>query len=292
MVETAGQGRAPRAPIGQCEALIFFTGAGTLSLEVLASRVMTPYFGVSLYIWAAILSITLAFLAAGYYLGGRLSRRYEGADLMALFLTAPAASALSIALASALYPVLFPMISAVDLVFGSFVAGFVLLALPLTALSAMNPMLIALGRDRRARGDGGAGRVFFISTIGSVAGVLATAFLFIPNLSNYRAMLCLGLALCAAALLLSIGPAAPSRAGRRRIFGLCIVAAALCGGLLVGQQRYLTALAGYYTPDELAEVQKKREEARRKKAEAAAAKKKAAAAKKAAEEKTGDKPRE
>ncbi len=191
--------------------MIFFTGAVTLSLEVLASRVMTPYFGVSLYIWAAILSITLAFLAAGYYLGGRLSQRYEGAGLMALFLAAPAGSALSIALASALYPVLFPMISAVDLVFGSFVAGFVLLALPLTALSAMNPMLIALGRDRRARGDGGAGRVFFISTIGSVAGVLLTAFLFIPNVSNYRAMLWLGLALCAAAALLSIGPAAPSR---------------------------------------------------------------------------------
>ena len=37
------------------ESLIFMTGAVTLSLEVLASRIMTPYFGVSLYIWAGIL---------------------------------------------------------------------------------------------------------------------------------------------------------------------------------------------------------------------------------------------
>ena len=43
------------------EALIFTTGAVTLSLELLASRIMTPYFGVSLYIWSGILSITLTF---------------------------------------------------------------------------------------------------------------------------------------------------------------------------------------------------------------------------------------
>ena len=47
------------------EALIFATGAVILSLEVLASRIMTPYFGVSLYIWSGILSITLTFLAIG-----------------------------------------------------------------------------------------------------------------------------------------------------------------------------------------------------------------------------------
>ncbi len=170
--------------MGRYEALIFATGAATLSLEVLASRIMTPYFGVSLYIWAGILSITLTFLAVGYYLGGRISQRFEGKDLEALFLAAPAVSALSIALASALYPILFPLLSNVDLILGSFTGGFILLAFPLMALSAMNPMLIALQRHARARGDGGAGRVFFISTVGSVAGVLLTAFVFIPNVTN------------------------------------------------------------------------------------------------------------
>ncbi len=37
------------------EILIFVTGAITLALEVLASRIMTPYFGVSPYIWSGIL---------------------------------------------------------------------------------------------------------------------------------------------------------------------------------------------------------------------------------------------
>jgi len=60
---------APPPRLKQYEALIFITGAVALSLEVLASRIMTPYFGVSLYIWAGILSITLIFLALGYQLG-------------------------------------------------------------------------------------------------------------------------------------------------------------------------------------------------------------------------------
>lgn len=79
------------------EALIFATGAVILSLEVLASRIMTPYFGVSLYIWSGILSITLTFLAIGYHYGGRLSRRLDSQGLELRFLAAPIVSAGSIA---------------------------------------------------------------------------------------------------------------------------------------------------------------------------------------------------
>jgi len=48
-------------------AIIFITGGAILALELLASRIMTPYFGVSLYIWTGILSITLVSLALGYW---------------------------------------------------------------------------------------------------------------------------------------------------------------------------------------------------------------------------------
>src|SRR5688572_22171494 len=54
--------------------IIFLTGAAILALELLASRIMTPYFGVSLYIWTGILSITLISLALGYWAGGKLAR--------------------------------------------------------------------------------------------------------------------------------------------------------------------------------------------------------------------------
>ena len=51
--------------------LLFLSGAAVLALELLASRIMTPYFGVSLYIWTGILSITLVALALVDRAGGR-----------------------------------------------------------------------------------------------------------------------------------------------------------------------------------------------------------------------------
>ena len=153
--------------------LIFLTGAVVLALEVLASRIMTPYFGVSLYIWAGILSTTLTFLAAGYYLGSRLSAGKDHKENVQTFFLLPIISAASLAISAALYPFLFPFLGQANLVLGSFVASAVLLALPLVCLSAMNPVLISL-RIKMIRvgvGDGGAGQVFFVSTVGSVFGV-------------------------------------------------------------------------------------------------------------------------
>ena len=128
------------------ELLIFITGAVTLSLEVLTSRVMTPYFGVSLYIWTGILSITLSFLAVGYGLGGRLSATRTRDRLERDYLIAPLLSAAAIVAAVLVYPVLFPLLSNINLILGSFIGATLLLAMPLITLSAMNPLLIGLQR--------------------------------------------------------------------------------------------------------------------------------------------------
>ena len=175
--------------------LIFITGCSVLALEILASRVETPYFGVSLYIWSAILATTLLFLAAGYYAGGVISTRLQHAPLEVLFLSAPLLASLSIFFACLVYPLLFPVLGRINLLLGSFVGAILLLGIPLICLSAMNPILIALSRRPDQPGDAGAGRVFFISTTGSVLGVFITAFFLIPNTSNYNALLSVSLLL-------------------------------------------------------------------------------------------------
>jgi hypothetical protein len=140
------------------QALIFATGAATLALEVLASRIMTPYFGVSFYIWAGILSITLTFLAVGYSFGGWLTRRLDRSGTEFVFLAAPPLSALSIVAACLLFPPAFPALAQLSLIGGSFAGGILLLALPLVVLSATNPLLVALMREVVDGGDGGAAR--------------------------------------------------------------------------------------------------------------------------------------
>ena len=221
-------------------AIIFISGGAVLALELLASRIMTPYFGVSLYIWTGILSITLVALALGYRLGGALTRgrgnTTVGATRLAqLYMAFPAVAAFAIVLACLVYPHLFPILARYDLVLGSFAACLVLLFIPLVAASAMNPLLVALllARGGGTIGDAGAGGVFFVSTIGSVAGVFVTAFALIPMLSNFSAALSIALILALVSLAAAARPPAPLLA--RGKLGLAAGCATLMAGLLLWQ---------------------------------------------------------
>src|SRR4051794_7934682 len=133
-------------------AIIFISGAAILALELLASRIMTPYFGVSLYIWTGILAITLIALALGYWLGGRLAKQHgrarDNARLLQLYALMPAIAAIALVLACFVYPQLFAQLATLNLVAGAFAACVVLLFVPLVAASAMNPLLVAMFLNR------------------------------------------------------------------------------------------------------------------------------------------------
>jgi spermidine synthase len=217
--------------------LIFISGSAILALELLASRIMTPYFGVSLYIWTGILSITLVSLALGYWWGGRLA---GGAETPAvrrlglLFAIMPALAGIAIIAACAIYPFAFHPLARWSLVGGAFAACMILLFLPLVATSAMNPLLVALLLRQQAgrKGDAGAGLVFFISTLGSVAGVIITAFGLIPYISNYTATLMVALLL--GALSLAAAASKLAMAGRGTVTACGI--AAIAGAALLAWQ--------------------------------------------------------
>ena len=228
------------------QAIIFTTGGAILALELLASRIMTPYFGVSLYIWSGILSITLVSLALGYWWGGRLAAGHRGNALTAeklayLFALMPAAAAIAIVVACLAYPYLFYQLARLDLVAGAFIACVALLFVPLFATSAMNPLLVALLLRRSAAkgapADAGAGGVFFVSTIGSVAGVIVTAFGLIPYLSNFVSTLLVAVVL--AALPLAMIYRSPVKIAERKTLATTTAIALVASlGLLAGADFY------------------------------------------------------
>lgn len=184
---------------------LFLTGGITLGLEVIASRIMTPYFGVSLYIWSAILSATLLALAFGYHLGGRMASAIPTERQKSLFVFLPAFSAFFLACMRLIYPTLFYRLASFDLVSGSFMAAIIFLGVPLIMLSALNPLLVSLLKEgKESEGDAGSGDVFCLSTVGSVAGVLGTTFLLIPYFTNSSALLWTLVLLSGASVLLAL----------------------------------------------------------------------------------------
>ena len=170
--------------------IIFFTGAVVLSLELLASRILTPFFGVSLYIWTSILSVTLIFLAIGYQFGGWITSKIDSKYYEELFIFIPFVSSIFILISTITYPVLLPKLIGLDLLVGSFIGSFVLLSIPLVLMSALNPILISIIKYKDDQSsDSKSGFVLFISTIGSVFGVIFTALILIPNFTNFSAFI-------------------------------------------------------------------------------------------------------
>jgi spermidine synthase len=233
-------------------AIIFISGGAILALELLASRILTPYFGVSLHIWTGILSITLVSLALGYWLGGRLaSGRRKGASgmprLLQLYALMPAIASVAIVAACLVYPLAFGGLARASLVAGAFAASLVLLFVPLVAASAMNPLLVAIliEREKSGRtGDAGAGKVFFVSTIGSVAGVVVTAFAVIPYVSNFGAVL--GVALVLALLTLALlSLVREPVAGRGGVGAAALAAGIAAVALLIGADAYTGRLGPF-----------------------------------------------
>lgn len=230
-------------------ATLFISGGAILALELLASRIMTPYFGVSLYIWTGILSITLVSLALGYWLGGKLAASRASAPkgaphLLQLYALMPGAAAAGIVAACFIYPHAFAPLASGSLVFGAFAAGLVLLFVPLVAASAMNPLLVAilLRRGAGGRADAGAGTVFFVSTVGSTAGVLITAFALIPYVSNFTSMLVVAIVL--AVLTLGLVMLGSETLPAKPLVGAGAVAVCVLAGVLLWKADAHTARNG------------------------------------------------
>jgi spermidine synthase len=198
---------APTAvPLGRLTALVFVAGVGSLATEIAASRLLAPYFGNSTIVWANVIGLVLASLSLGYWLGGKLADRHPSPRLLGGLV---AAAAVLVALTPFVArPFLDLTVEGLDEVstgaaIGSFFGVLILFAPPVTLLGMVAPFAIRLGLERVESAGAVAGRLYAVSTVGSLLGTFLSALVAIPLIGTQRTLLASAalLALACAALL-------------------------------------------------------------------------------------------
>src|SRR5918993_361742 len=177
---------------------VFLSGAALLGVEIAASRVLAPTFGSSLYVWGALIGVVLTGLSIGYYAGGALADRWPSPYLFVGAIALGAGLVLAIPVVDEWVleqvvawdpgPRLNPLVAAVIL-FGP-------MSVVLASVSPIAVRLAARSIDRLGRT---AGRLFAISTAGSIAGTFVTAFWLVPEYGTDQVLAVGAMVLLAAA---------------------------------------------------------------------------------------------
>ena len=163
------------------EITTFIAGATGMIIELVASRILSPYLGNSNLIWTCIIGMMLAFMSLGYFIGGKLSDKHPKRNLLSLFL-----------LNSATFISLIPMIEiyAIEpiskinfsLPLLAIICSTITFGIPSMFLATASPFAVKL-KDKDLEKIGGvSGRMSALSTIGSIVGTFLAGFVLIPKL--------------------------------------------------------------------------------------------------------------
>lgn len=180
----------------------FLLGVCLMGVEMASIRMMTPYFGSGIEIWASMIATVMLAMMMGYYVGGMLADRAPRSDILG---AAVMIAGLFVAAAPSVgVPLLDWTLQNVGYDVGaSLMASAMLLFVPLTLLSFFSPYAVRLLLADAQHGGRVAGSVYSITTVGNIVGTLGTALVLMRFFGNQHIMyiFAAGIFLCGLGLL-------------------------------------------------------------------------------------------
>jgi spermidine synthase len=182
------------------ELSVFLCGAVVMVIELTGSRVLAPYLGTSLVVWTSLIGIILASLSIGYWWGGRLAdRRPEARLLGGIILTSAFATALVVLIKTFVIGLLQSQIDGLHT--AALSATLLLFAPPSILIGMVAPFAVRLKIVDTLTSGQTAGKLYAISTIGSISGTFLAGFVLIPGLGSTNILLLMAAVLALASLL-------------------------------------------------------------------------------------------
>jgi spermidine synthase len=186
------------------QVLVFIVGSASLGAEIAAARLMAPFFGASTIVWANTIGVVLVALSVGYWIGGRLGDRHP--HLRGLCLLVMGAAVLLAIVPFIARPFFDVSVEALDSIsagafVGSLIGVLFLVAVPVILLGACSPYALRLAVPDVEHSGRVAGRLYAISTAGSLLGTMLAALVLIPFAGTQRTFLAFAAALALIAAL-------------------------------------------------------------------------------------------
>jgi len=152
-----------------------WTGFVIMAVELLSGKLLAPYFGSSIYVWGAIITVFMLALSLGYLLGGRWSLQHATIQRLAGILCVASIMILPIAFfGETLMDSLFNVVR--DPRYGSLAASAVLFFIPTAIAGMVSPYSVRLLTHKHENSGSNAGKLYFASTLGSALGTILTSF--------------------------------------------------------------------------------------------------------------------
>ena len=178
--------------------VVFIGGASVLAIEILGTRVLGPFYGVSLFLWSALITVTLAALSLGYAVGGCWADRGANFSKLALILTG---AGLWLLMTPWIKRPVLDLVEPAGLRIAVLAASSILFFVPLALLGMISPYAIRLKAKNLDEVGRTAGNLYAVSTVASVVAALLTGFVLIPNVGVSRLILLIGVFLLLGALI-------------------------------------------------------------------------------------------
>ena len=183
------------------EITVFVCGALVMVYEITGSRLLSPYLGASTYVWTSLIGVILAALSLGYWFGGRWADKKPDIKVLAsvIFLAGGAVS-LTI-LCKDLILALIAESSAI-LEIKSLFAACLLFAPASVLLGFVTPYAVKLKISSLADTGKTVGRLYALSTVGSISGTFSAGFFLIPFVGSEKTLYLIGTGLIGLSILL------------------------------------------------------------------------------------------
>ena len=177
----------------------FIEGACVMASEICGAKLLSPFFGSSLYVWSSVMAITLGGLASGYFIGGKLSRGENKQSLLfSILVIAFSFLAIMPFLSNYIYVIAFRF----SLIPAVVISTFGILFPCMFLMGLTSPLLVSLLTVNANDSGLNTGKIYSISTLGGIFSTFLCGFYLIPLIGISYTLLIFSASLALASLLL------------------------------------------------------------------------------------------